>query len=132
MGRGTPSGGRGTARNNNNAYGNRGGGQNSNGKPDVSALGLVSPLGGGAGLSSLSALHSTVGVGGLGGLQQAVQLGGLLGGGTVLTGGVSNELAGLCALNGRIAVTRRGTECDASSTSTTGDGGAGGGKTERG
>ena len=57
------------------------------------------PLGG-AGLSSLSALHQTVGVGGLGGLQQATQLGGLLGGGTALTGGVSNELAGLCALLG--------------------------------
>ena len=100
MGRGTPSGGRGAARNNNNTYGNRGGGQNRNNKLDVSALGLVSPLGGGAGLSSLSALHSTVGVGGLGGLQQATQLGGLLGGGTALTGGVSNELAGLCALLG--------------------------------
>ena len=46
------------------------------------------------------ALHQTVGVGGLGGLQQATQLGGLLGGGTALTGGVSNELAGLCALLG--------------------------------
>ena len=91
MGRGTPSGGRGAARNNNNTYGNRGGG-NRNNKLDVSALGLVSPLGG-AGLSSLSALHQTVGVGGLGGLQQATQLGGLLGGGTALTGGVSNELA---------------------------------------
>ena len=99
MGRGTPSGGRGAARNNNNTYGNRGGGQNRNNKLDVSALGLVSPLGG-AGFSPLSALHSTVGVGGLGGLQQATQLGGLLGGGTALTGGVSNELAGLCALLG--------------------------------
>ena len=103
MGCGTPSGGRGAARNNNNTYGNRGGGQNRNNKLDVSALGLVSPLGG-AGLSSLSALHSAVGVGGLGGLQQATQLGGLLGGGIALTGGVSNhvsnELAGLCALLG--------------------------------
>ena len=99
MGRGTPSGGRGAARNNNNNnYGNRGGG-NKNNKLDVSALGLVSPLGG-AGLSSLGALHQTVGVGGLGGLQQATQLGGLLGGGTALAGGVSNELAGLCALLG--------------------------------
>ena len=101
MGRGTPSGGRGAARNNNNnTYGNRGSG-NRNNKLDVSATALVSPLGG-AGLSSLSALHQTVhvGVGGLGGLQQATQLGGLLGGGTAITGGVSNELAGLCALLG--------------------------------
>ena len=86
MDRGTLSGGRGAARNN-NTYGNRGGGQNRNNKLDVSALGLVSPLGG-AGCSSLSALHSTVGVGGLGSLQQATQLGGLLGGGTALTAGV--------------------------------------------
>ena len=100
MGRGTPSGGRGAARNNNNTYGNRGGGQNRNNKLDASALGLVTPIGGGTGLSSLSALHSTVGVGGLGGLQQTTQLSGLLGGGTALTGGVSNELAGLCALLG--------------------------------
>ena len=96
----TPSGGRGVARNNNNnTYGYRGGGQNRNNKLDVSSLGLVSPLGG-AKLSSSSALHSTVGVGGLGGLQQATQLGGLLGGGTALTGGASTELAGLCALLG--------------------------------
>ena len=98
MGRGTPSGGRGAARNNKNNYGNGGGGGNRNNKLDVSALGLVSPLGG-TGLSSLSALHQTVGVGGLGGLQQT-QLGSLLGGGTAATGGVSNELAGLCALLG--------------------------------
>ena len=58
----------------------------------------MSPLGG-TGLSSLGALHQTVGVGGLGGLQQT-QLGSLLGGGTATTGGVSNELAGLCALLG--------------------------------
>ena len=100
MGRGTPSGGRGAARNNNNTYGSRGGGQNRNSKLDVSALGLVSPLGGGTGLSSLNALHSAVGIGGLGGLQQTTQLSGLLGGGTALAGGVSNELAGLCALLG--------------------------------
>ena len=99
MGRGTPSGGRGAARNNNTMYGNRGGGHNRNNKLVVSALGLVSPLGG-TGLSSLSALHQTVEVGGLGGLQQTTQLGGLLGGGTARTGGVSNELAGLCALLG--------------------------------
>ena len=98
MGRGTPSGGCGAARNNNNNYGNRSGG-NRNNKLDVSALGLVSPRGG-AGLSSLGALHQTVGVGGLGGLQQATQLGGLLGGGTALAGSVSNELDGLCALLG--------------------------------
>ena len=85
MARGTPSGGRGAARNNNNTYGNRGGGQNRNNKLDVSALGLVSPLGGGTGLSALNALHSTVGIGGLGGLQQSTQLSGLLGGGTALT-----------------------------------------------
>jgi hypothetical protein len=89
----------GAARNNNkNNYGNGGGGGNRNNKLDVSALGLVSPLGG-TGLSSLGALHQTVGVGGLGGLQQT-QLGSLLGGGTATTGGVSNELAGLCALLG--------------------------------
>ena len=46
------------------------------------------------------ALHHTVGVGGLGGLQQTAQLGGLLGGVNALAGGVSNELAGLCALPG--------------------------------
>ena len=99
MGRGTPSRGRGAARNNNNTYENRGGGQNRNNKLDVSALGLVPSLGG-ARLSPLSALHQTAGVGGLGGLQQATQLRGLLGGCTALTGGVSNELAGLCALLG--------------------------------
>ena len=98
MGRGTPQGGRGAARNNNNNYGPTRGGGNRN-KLDVSALGLVSPLGG-AGLGALSALHHTVGVGGLGGLQQTPQLGGLLGGGTALAGGVSNELAGLVALLG--------------------------------
>ena len=98
MGRGTPQGGRGAARNNNNNYGSNRGGGNRNNKLDVSALGLVSPLGG-AGLGTLSALHQTVGVGGLGGLQQT-QLGSLLGGGTALAGGVSNELAGLCALLG--------------------------------
>ena len=65
-----------------------------NNKPNKSG---ITP---GAGLSSLSALHSTVGVGGLGGLQPTTQLSGLLGGGTALTGGVSNELAGLCALLG--------------------------------
>ena len=97
MGRGTPQGGRGAARNNNNYGSNRGGG-NRNNKLDVSALGLVSPLGG-AGLGTLGALHQTVGVGGLGGLQQTTQLGGLLGGGTALAGGVSNELAGLCAVH---------------------------------
>ena len=96
MDRGTPNGGHGAARNNNNTYGNWGGGQNRNNKLDASALSLVSPLGGGARLSSLSALHATVGVGGLGGLQQATQLRG----GTALTGGVSNELAGFCALLG--------------------------------
>ena len=88
MGRGTPSGGRGAARNNNNNYGNRSGG-NTNNKLDVSALGLVSPLGG-AGLSFLGALHQTAGVGGLGGLQQTTQLGSLLGGGTALAGSGSN------------------------------------------
>ena len=94
MGRGTTSGGRGAARNNNNNYGNPGGATgNKNNKLDVSALGLVSPLGG-TGLSSLGALHQTVGVGGLGGLQQT-QLGSLLGGGTALAGGVLSELAGL-------------------------------------
>ena len=60
----------------------------------------MSPLGGGTGLSALNALHLPVGIGGLGGLQQPVQLSGILGGGTALTGGVSNELAGLCALLG--------------------------------
>ena len=91
----------GAARNNNNTYGNRrGGGQNRTNKLNVSTLGLVSPLGGGTGLSALNALHSTVGIGGLGGLQQTTQLNGRLGGGTALTGGVSNELAGLCALLG--------------------------------
>ena len=80
MGRSTPSGGRGAARNTNNNYGNGRGGGSRNNKLDVSALGLVSPLGG-TGLSSLGALHQTVGVGGLGGLQQT-QLGSLLGGGT--------------------------------------------------
>ena len=69
-------------------------------KLDVSALGLVSPLDGGTGLSALNALHSTVGIGGLGGLQQTTQLNALLRGGTALAGGVSNELAGLCALLG--------------------------------
>ena len=94
MGRGTPQGGRGAARNNNNTnYGSNRGGGNWNYKLDVSALGLVSPLGG-AGLGTLSALHQTVGVGGLGGLQQATQLGGLLGGGTALAGGVSKSWLG--------------------------------------
>ena len=64
MGRGSPSGGRGAARNNNSNYGNRSDG-NSNNKLDISALGLVSPLGG-AWLSSLGAPHHTVGAGGLG------------------------------------------------------------------
>ena len=104
MGRGTPSRGRGAARNNHNTcrhtYGNRGGGQNRSNKLDVSALGLVSPLSGSTGLTALNALHSAVGIGGLGGLQQTTQLGGLLGRGTALTGGVTNELAGLCALLG--------------------------------
>ena len=76
MGRGTPSGGRArgqwTARNKTtvNTYGHRGSGQNRNNTPDASALGLVSPLGCGAGVSALNALHSAVGIGGLGGLQQ--------------------------------------------------------------
>ena len=101
MGRGTPNGGRRAAHNNNNeTYGNRGGGQNRTNKLDVSAVGLVSPLGGSSGLSALNARHSTVGLGGLRGLQQPAQLSGLLGGGTALTGGVSTELAGLCALLG--------------------------------
>ena len=100
MGNGTPNGGRGAARNNNSTYGNQGGRQNRNKKLDASALGLVSPRGGGNVLSSLSALHSTVGVRGLGRLQQTTQLGGLLGGGTALTGGVSNKLAGLCVVLG--------------------------------
>ena len=82
MGRGTSSGGRRAARNNHNAYGGRGAGQNRNNKLDVSALGLVSPLSGGTGLTTLNALHSTAGIGGPGGLQQATQLSGLLGGGT--------------------------------------------------
>ena len=69
-------------------------------KLDVSALGLVSPLGGGTGLSALNALHSTVVIRGLGGLQQLAQLNGLLRGGTDFTSGVSNALAGLCALPG--------------------------------
>ena len=73
MGRGTPHGGRGAARNNNNNnnnnYGSNRGGGNRNNKLDVSALGLVSPLGG-AGLGTLGALHQTVGVGGLGGLSE--------------------------------------------------------------
>ena len=64
MGRGTQNG----ARNNNNSntYGNERGGKNSTSKLDVSALGLVSPLGGGTGLGALNAIHSTVGLGGLG------------------------------------------------------------------
>ena len=105
MGRGTPNGGRGAARNN-NTYGNRGGGgQGRPNKLDVSTLGLVSPLGGGIGLSALNALHSTVhvgirGIGGLGGLQQSAQQNGLLGGGTAINGSDSNELAGLYALLG--------------------------------
>ena len=58
----------------------------------------MSPLGGGPGIGALNALHATVG---LRGLQQQTQLSGLLGGGTGLpTGGVSTELAGLCALLG--------------------------------
>ena len=58
----------------------------------------MSPLGGGPGFGALNAHHATVG---LGGLQQQTQLSGLLGGGTALpTGGVSTELAGLCALLG--------------------------------
>ena len=60
-------------------------------RPLVAVLGLV-PFG--------NALHSTAVIGGLGKLQQSTQLNGLLGGGTALTGGVSNELAGLCALLG--------------------------------
>ena len=101
MGLGTPSRGRGAARNTNNNYVNSRGGGNRNNKLDVSALGLVSPGPlGGAGLSFLGALHQTVGVRGLGGLQQTTQLGSLLGGGTAIAGGVSNELAGLCALLG--------------------------------
>ena len=100
MGRGTPNGGRRAARNN-NTYGNRaGGGQGRTNKLDVSALGLVSPLGGGTGLSALNAIHSTVEIGGLRGLQQSSHLNGLLGGGTALTGVVSIEWAGLCALLG--------------------------------
>ena len=100
-------------------------------KLDVSALDLVPPLGGGTGLNALNAPHSTFGIGGLGGLQQPAQLSALLGGGTALTGGVSNGLAGLCALlaqsdPGRLAVTSSDLECDASPTSTTSDGGTGG------
>ena len=132
MDRGNPNGGRRAACNNDNTYGNRGGGQHRNNKLDVSALGLVSPLGGGAGLSSLSALRQTVGVGGLGGLQQATQLGGLLGGGIALTGGCLERAGWVVCTPGRIAVTRRDFERDASPTSTTTDGSASGDEAEGG
>ena len=112
-------------------YGNRGCGQNRNNKLDVSALGLVSPLGGGTGLSALIALHSTVGIGVLGGLQQTTQLSGLLGQGTALMGGVSSDSVGwVVCTPGRIAVTRPDPERDASPTSTTSDGGASCGEAE--
>ena len=94
MGRGARNGGRGAHNNNNsNTYGNKRGGGNSTNKLDVSALGLVSPLCGGTGRGALkcNAMHSTVGLGGLGGLPQQTQLQSLLGGGTNLTGGVSNH-----------------------------------------
>ena len=129
MGRGTPrNGGRGTARNNGPKNGN---GARTN-KLDVSVLGLVSPLGGGASRGALNALHAKVG---LGGLQQQNQLLGLLGGGTGLqtTGGVSTELAGLCALLGlRLAVASSYFECNASSTSTTSHGSSSSDKEEGG
>ena len=100
MGRGTPNGGRGAARSNHSAHGGRGAGQNRDSRLDVSALGLVSPLSGGTGRTDLNALRATAWMGGLGGLQQATQLSGLLGGRGCSSGGVSNGLAGLCALLG--------------------------------
>ena len=70
MGRGTPAnkGGRGTGRNtdtNNNYRKNNNGGNRTN-QLDVSALTLVSLLGGGTGLKlgALDALHATIGLGG--------------------------------------------------------------------
>ena len=88
MGCGAQTGGRGAECNDNNSntYGNKSGGGNRTNKLDVSALGLVSPLGGGTGLGALNAIHSTVGLGGL--LQQQTQLQSLLREGTSLTGGV--------------------------------------------
>ena len=101
MGWSTPSnkGGRGTARNN-KTHGNKNGNGSRTNKLDVSALGLVSPLCGGAGLGALDALHATVGLGGL--QTPQTQLSGLLGGGTgpQTKGGATTELAGLCALLG--------------------------------
>ena len=97
MGRGTPgNGGRGKARarnnnnNNNSTYGQNNGGPSRTNKLGASALGLVSPIGGVAGLRALGALHATVG---LGGLQQQWQLSGfkLLGGGTGLLQTVTNR-----------------------------------------
>ena len=78
MGRGTPgNGGRGTARNNtHNTYGPTNGNGTRTNTLGASALGLVSPLGGGTGLGALNALHATVE---LGGLKQQNQLSGLLG-----------------------------------------------------
>ena len=58
-------------------YGNKNNGGNRANQLDVSALGLVSPLGGGTVLGALNALHATVV---LGGVQQQNQLSGLLGG----------------------------------------------------
>ena len=58
------AGGRGAARNNNNnnnTCGNKSAGQKRTNKLGVSALGLVSPLGGGTGLSALNAINSTEG-----------------------------------------------------------------------
>ena len=96
MGRRAQNGGHRTARNNNNsACRNTSGGGNRTNKLDVSALGLVSPLGGDPGRGALNAIGSTAGL-----QQQQTQLSGLLRGGTTLTGGVWNELDVLCALLG--------------------------------
>ena len=97
---GTPGnkGGRGTARNNNSTYGDKNGTRTN--KLDVSALGLGSPLGGGAGrgLGALDVLHAIVGLGGP--QTQQTQLAGLLGGGTGLpsTGDVSNNVSNIEAM----------------------------------
>ena len=67
MGREAPAkGGRGTVRNTNTQYGNKNtNGGNRTNQLDISALGLVSPLGRGTGLGALNAPHATVGLGGL-------------------------------------------------------------------